>query len=473
MLPMTQPLLLPVLCAAMVLVGPSCNPAQGRDARPGKALLVVAPQRFHLALAPFVKYKDTLLPTKLVALETILKDHATRGVDDPERLKRYLYERWRKDNLGYVLLVGDVDVLPVRYMVLDRADPKAFDYAFYPCDLYYADLAKPNKAFDDWNARKDGFHARYFGEVRGEKNKKDPINFDQVDYRPEVAVGRWPVSTPLEVTRVAAKSIAYEKTLLAGGRAHAREVGLLAVSGWVDTRGRLDGAAGRLAARGWTVHKRYYADRGRKPATPAPDKSAVLGLMQRGVGLICHTGHGSEYSWEGCFSTASLAKLKNADRLPVMVSIGCSTAHFAPLAPYAAYVDVDGKEHKGTTAGEVFTAPPPPPAPYQKGKYNVTGLGEQLLRRRPFGAVAYIGCNTGSQPCALTLLDGFVLSLARQDAPRLGDCWKDAVAYYYDREGLARLKPNNHWYPPSIFFQAMKFMVFGDPSLRLAAPGKK
>ena len=106
-------------------------------------------------------------------------------------------------------------------------------------------------------------------------------------------------------------------------------------------------------------------------------------------------------------------------------------------------------------------------------RYNRHGpesLGDQRANN---GAVAYIGCNTGGQPCALTLLDGFVLSLAKQDRPRLGDCWKDAVAHYYDREGLARLKPNNDWYPPSIFFQAMKFMVFGDPSLRLAAPGKQ
>ena len=44
----------------------------------------------------------------------------------------------------------------------------------------------------------------------------------------------------------------------------------------------------------------------------------------------------------------------------------------------------------------------PPPAPYQKGKYNPTGLGEQLLKKGPDGAAAYIGCNTGSQPCGLT-----------------------------------------------------------------------
>lgn len=30
------------------------------------------------------------------------------------------------------LLVGDVDVMPVRYMVLDRLTPAAFDYAFSP-----------------------------------------------------------------------------------------------------------------------------------------------------------------------------------------------------------------------------------------------------------------------------------------------------------------------------------------------------
>ena len=75
-----------------------------------------------------------------------------------------------------MLLVGDVDVLPVRFMVLDRVTPAAFDYAFYPSDLYYGDLAKPDGSFEDWNARKEGFHAGYFGEVRGEKNKEDPIN---------------------------------------------------------------------------------------------------------------------------------------------------------------------------------------------------------------------------------------------------------------------------------------------------------
>ena len=60
-------------------------------------------------------------------------------------------------------------------------------------------MAKEDGSFDDWNAKKDGFHARYFGEVRGEKNKNDAINYDAIHYRPELAVGRWPVNTPEEV----------------------------------------------------------------------------------------------------------------------------------------------------------------------------------------------------------------------------------------------------------------------------------
>ena len=113
--------------------------------------------------------------------------------------------------------------------------------------------------------------------------------------------------------------------------------------------------------------------------------------------------------------------------------------------------------------------PPPPPAPYQKGRFNTTGLGEKLLRDGPSGAVAYIGCNTGSQPCGLTLLDGFSVSLAGHPEPVLGDCWADAVRYYYDHERLAVIAPTNDWYPASIFFQAMKFMLYGDPTLPLGS----
>jgi hypothetical protein len=460
-------------------------------------LIVIAPAAFEHALADFIAFKRGQMPTEFVALETALA--GAEGCDDAERLKRALFAAWRERGAQYALLVGDADVLPVRYMVLDRCTPEAFDYAFYPSDLYYADLARMDGSFEDWNARKDGFHAGYFGEVRGEKHKDDPINFDQVDYLPEIAVGRWPVSTPEEAARVAAKSVAYERGILDGTHTAARTAGLVAVGGWVDCRAFMDRQAARLPA-GWRAERRYDPPPGESAApappappaaTAAPDQPAaekpgdaiagaapppppteaeVVALLNAGVGLVLHAGHGNDDCWERCISIGSLARIQNGDRLPVMISAGCSTAAFAALAPYQGYTDASGVEHAGTNAGEKFTAPPPPPAPYQRGAHNITGLGEALLRAGPNGAVAYIGCNTGSQPCGLTLLEGFVKGLSMAPEPRLGDLWNGAIRHYWTKERLATLRPNADWYPPSIFFQGMKFMVFGDPSLRIAGP---
>jgi len=49
----------------------------------------------------------------------------------------------------------------------------------------------------------------------------------------------------------------------------------------------------------------------------------------------------------------------------------------------------------------------------------------------------------------------------------VGDAWRTALARYVERERLAELVPNDDWYPPSVFFQGMKFVFLGDPTLRL------
>ena len=72
-----------------------------------------------------------------------------------------------------MLLVGDAQSMPLRDMMLDRATKAACDVAFYPSDLYYADLtddagADGERKFADWNHRTDGVHGRYIGEVHGE-----------------------------------------------------------------------------------------------------------------------------------------------------------------------------------------------------------------------------------------------------------------------------------------------------------------
>jgi len=437
---------------------------------PGR-LLIIAPSRFGAAAGEYAAFKRETRPCDVAVLEDVLATSA--GVDDPERVKRFLYEAWKQRGVKFVLLVGDADCFPVRYMCLDRVTGPAFDYAFYPSDLYYADVAKRDGSFEDWNGNKDGFHAGYFGEVRGEKNKSDPINFDGIDYRPEVHLGRWSVSDEKQLRVVMAKSMAYEKERAAprdagdgepgrGRRGSLDHCAAIMVGGWIDARGRMDSIVARLPE-GWSSQKLYYQDGNAAFVTPEPNEERVVAAFNGGARLVLHTGHGSDDQWEKCLSVASIKGLTNAAALPVVISAGCSTARFATLPPYEGYVDIHGRPHIGTDAGEVFTAPPPPPSPWATGPYNKTGLGEQLLRAGPGGAVAYIGCNTGSQPCGVTLMEGFVAAIGTKAT--IGECWSAAIEWYWEKEGLETIKPTESWYPASIFFQGMKFMVFGDPSL--------
>ena len=418
-----------------------------------RALAIVAPAAWIALLEPLRAARQRERPTELVALEDLLA--AESQGDAPERLKRWLHRAWKERQLGYALLVGDADVLPVRFMVLDRCEPRAFDYAFYPSDLYYADLADERGEFDSWNAERDGIHARYFGEVRGEKHKEGPINFDRVSYVPEIAVGRWPVSDARTLQQLLEKTLAW--------RPSAPSARIVAVhpAGWVDERPRAAAMVARLEAAGFATRHRFFGDAG-----GAPDRAYLAAEVAKGADFVFHLGHGSPTGWERCLGAAEIEASRKAHPA-LWFSVGCNTAEFCCEPPYGAYLDESGILHRGTWNGERFDAPPPPPAALQPGPLNTTGVGETLMRLPTGGAIAYVGCDTGAQPCAVTLLEGFTTSLAaRRDEP-IGDAWRDALATYWKQERLAQLEPDAGWYPPSIFFQGMKFLLFGDPTLRL------
>jgi hypothetical protein len=183
---------------------------------------IVAPSAWHGELGAYVEARRAELPVE-------------RGTDAPERLERWPWRGWRERGLGYVLLVGDADTLPVRFMALDRATAPACHYDFYPCDLYYADVAEADGALDDWNAGREGSHGGDWGEVRGERNKDGRIDHDRVSYDPAVALGRRAVSDIDELRAVVTKTLAWRGP---GERPGA----LLAhADGWVDARPRVGG----------------------------------------------------------------------------------------------------------------------------------------------------------------------------------------------------------------------------------------
>ncbi len=445
----------------------SLLPNAGGAEEPSKTkLVIVTPKVWQAELRDYLEQRAERVQGQVVAWEELVEQHP--GADEPEKIKRYLYELWRQKSLDHLLVVGDAATTPVRYMVLDRVTPAAFDYAFYPSDLYYADLAKSDGSFESWNGAANDFHAQYFGEVRGEKNKIDPINFDAIDYRAEIGVGRWPIRTVEQLRVVIAKSLDYERRVSNGRHPAAKRAAFFSVGGWIDSRSNLDLIAQDL--KDWRIEKRYFTDAHRNDKTEKPDAAQVERVLLDGAALIFHAGHGEVNGWHQCVTWPQISGVSNRDRLPIILSAGCDTAVFAPLGPYQAYVDNRGVEHPGTNSGESFTAPPPAPAPIQPEKFTVSSIGTQLVVGGPDGAVAYFGCTTGAQPCALGLLQGFGRSTGSAESTPmlLGTAYCGMIEYYAKAEKLSELKPTADWYPPSIFFQGMKFVLFGDPSLPIA-----
>lgn len=449
-------------------------------------LLIVAPREWVGALEAYAASKRAL-PTigscECVSVEELQDGHAG---DEAERLKRGLHARWSRAGavrFDSVLLVGDMHVVPTRYMMLDRATKAACDVAFYPSDLYFADLVDDAGAFEDWNARTDGVHAGYIGEVHGEAGKTGPIDADGCGLVPEIAVGRWPAATREEAVAIGTKSARHEQAQrdawLACPGSRPRAV-VVACGEWIDNRARIERIAEAMRGGFDVACLSYFAtDESTRP-TPA----RVSDAFATGPSLMLHTGHGDAMLWHHGLHASELGRSAGTSGagpekkdgrveggclhgLPVLVSIGCSTAVVAPQPPYEAYRDVNGKDHAGTNAGEAFDAPPPPPACVQPRSFAHESIGTASVRRAEGGAVAYIGCVTGSQPCAHTLLDGLALRLSEQPDTTIGEAWRASLTRYVAEERLRELQPTADWYPPSIYFQPMKFVLLGDPTLRL------
>jgi hypothetical protein len=112
-----------------------------------------------------------------------------------------------------------------------------------------------------------------------------------------------------------------------------------------------------------------------------------------------------------------------------------------------------------------FLATPPQPAPIQTVK-NTEPIMEQMLVRMPAGAVAYIGVVTGGQRMEITLNLTFYSAIAK-GSPTVGEAWNTAIREFYSRRHFEPAYDNIDWSVLADFHQPWKFMLFGDPSLRI------
>ncbi len=158
-------------------------------------LVIISPSKFSNNLLPLIDHKNSYgVRTLYMTTQEIYDNY--QGRDKPEMIKYFIRDAIESWNAKYVLLVGDVDTLPIRYTKVDM-----FGIGILPTDLYYADIFDDNGSFCSWDSNNNDV----FGEYDRHGN-----NIDNMDLYADINVGRIPCSHKFDLKTVVGKIINYE-----------------------------------------------------------------------------------------------------------------------------------------------------------------------------------------------------------------------------------------------------------------------
>ena len=444
-------------------------------------LLIIAPREFSEALQPLRDHKTaTGMPARISNLESIYYTYRSDDYyDNPERIKRAIYDKWVSDDIKYVMLVGDGTKFPFRFTfgdIYDKGDDRWWD----PTDYYYADIANDAGDFNDW----DWNGNNVFGEIYVEH-----VNQDEIDFHPEVAVGRIPAGNVEEVRNYVVKVIRHEYR--PHGNAWFRKATYSSTEDppWENPSmsAIFDNIENSLhAADARFSHERLV---GHGSGEMNTNFDNLRTTFENGVGFLFHHGHGSPSEFqEGILSSRRIRDDIGFDlyRHPIIFASSCSTARLSPYVPIGkhgvGYWTKDGYEHLIPSGSVGFASPHdvPEPAPIQVDPdtgtiYGFTNnIGKQFVVGEEGGAIAYVGCVQTGENEGLILGRGFFESYST-DFPfpeqiHLGEMWKGAIAHFagiFDLHRYDHDTTSDGWRVRASFHVPCRFTLFGDPSLRV------
>jgi hypothetical protein len=459
-------------------------------------LLVVTPQVFEDAMKPLVDWKnDTAMPAAMITVEA-LRD-ACDGIDDPERIKRGIWQAYVDLGIAYVLLVGDASMFPVRYRF--EAQPRDavvagqsgwMDGSYNPTDLYYANLVKFGTLFDDWDADDNGKYDRSTWAVDPYPAKQNP---DDVTGYPDVALGRLPANSVADVSHYVHKLKRFERRALHGVTGGTRQITFLADIAYGHSRElsqRVIQASNGIAS-GNSV-ARIALESGKKPP-PAPWKAGDSADIDHAVThswWISYIGHGGTLTWGGnavVYDSTHVLALPAYDNQPIVFASACETGAFTSSPPVGEYVAKDGKhwfwfydDTKTLVDQDAAPAkswdfshkrppvriPPPLSLDFLSGAVRTFAYA-WLFNPNEGGGIAYFGENQTMENSNGVELEGYVLNeyVEGKGVQVLGDIWLKAQRRYFAKYADSPNGLDSNFAPPRIYVGIIE--LFGDPSLRL------
>jgi len=210
------------------------------------------------------------------------------GRDLPEKIRNYLRQMHAMQGLTWVLLGGDSNIIPARYI----RSTVSSNNSFFPSDYYYADLDH------NWDTNYNGLYAD---------------ERDHLDLYPDIFVGRAPIENETEARVFVNKVLDYDHnvipaagtTLILGGQNN------------TDAKNTL------LANLPSQMMVDLYVD--------TPNRDQALLAINSGYQYVLHADTGNPYSLsigEESIRQDDIQKLDNTVSPSIMFSAGCNTARF-------------------------------------------------------------------------------------------------------------------------------------------------
>ncbi len=270
---------------------------------------------------------ETLADFKLsLGLATVVRDldwiraNYPQGADLQETIRFFLQDAYEKWGIAYVLLAGDTDIVPARYILSYFKDPPEA----IPADLYYAQLD------GNWNANGD----HWFGESN--YGGKDG---DEVDMVADVHLGRMPVKDADSAQLMVDKIVTYSST---PDTTYTRNMSFYAEvlfpanwhigdpDEWI-TRNGADYAEYIYDnyVTGQMDVMRFYETYWLYPGSVPETREAVLDDLENRAHITHHIGHGYRYTMSvgvGSVVASDMLALTNGlDHLFTMYALNCTS----------------------------------------------------------------------------------------------------------------------------------------------------
>lgn len=421
--------------------------------------LIITPSEFIDGLNPLLEHKfQHGISAKIIDVNDIYqgKFFPVVGRDYPEEIKYFLKDAYEQWGVEYVMLVGSKDEIPVRYVDLCNWDNH------YECisELYYADLFDSKGDFCSWDSDNDN--------VFGGQDMDGMI--DEVDFYPDLAIGRILCKTLDEVNIVVDKIIDYENNangeswfnnvVLCGGDDARLGLREKMFEEWfkrpaeIVWEGEYLGDAVEDIMIGFNPVK-VYATGLLKSESKFLSSNNINEAINQGAGFVMFIGHGNydkaiktnfpmiKFLWlpfPGGYTTIHSRKLQNQEKLPVVIFGGCNSGDF----------------HAGNSP-----------------------IAWEFIKNQYGGAIACFAATTGSIMFMSSLVTEaytphLILNIFRfyqQGIVTIGDIWQNSIKAYLDDEEAWQLGVQFsllNWHNDLANYLVMEeWTLFGDPTLKI------